>query len=277
MAKNKQADRPLLPKVLAVFAALFAILGLGGGFYLLWHNQTANASLAFTVGLLLLLFSQFERFELVKGFGIEAKIHQLDDKIEEADKINAALKSITGTLSQLAFELMSRIGRLNGPIERKESLEIEEALIKQMRNAEISDDEIDRVVRPVRAIVSFDILRPAVDEVADRLSGWEKSIGERSSRIGQPINMSDPEFQATTADRSNLGRMEQTLKSVRGLPHGRERSEELRQLVADMQRVPAMSDFVPTTSFYEALEDYNFYAKEGSHRDVKRWLAGETL
>jgi len=276
MTKNKQEDRQLLPKMLAGFAAVFAILALGDGFYLLWLNQTANASLGFTVGLLLLLFSQFDRFELVKGFGIEAKIHQLDDKIEEADKINAALKSITGTLSQLAFELMSRIGRLNGPIGRKECLEIEDALLKQMRDAEISDDEIARAVEPIRGIVCFDILRPAVEEVQDRLSAWEKSINERWAKISQPINMSDHEYRATTADRSQLGRMREVLKSVRGLPRSRERSEELRKLVTDMQTVPIMSDFVPTPSFYEALEDYDFYVKKGNHRDVERWLAGET-
>ncbi|WP_242684442.1 hypothetical protein [Paraburkholderia hospita] len=216
MLKNKQEDRQLLPKVLAAFAAIFAILGLSDGFYLLWHNQTANASLAFTVGLLLLLFSQFDRFEFVKGFGIEAKIHQLDDKIEEADKINAALKGITGTLSLLAFELMSRIGRLNGPIGRKESQEIEDALLEQMRDAGISDDEISRAVEPVRGIVSFDILRPAVQEVQDKLSAWEKSVNEGWEKINQPISMSDPKYQAVTADRSQLARMQEALKSVRG-------------------------------------------------------------
>jgi hypothetical protein len=276
MEKQKEEMRPLLPKALAIFAALFSILGLGDGFYLLWHNQTTNASLAFTVGILLLLFSQFERFEFVKGFGIEAKIHQLDDKIQEADKINAALKSITGTLSQLAFELMSRIGRLNGPIERKESLEIENALIKQMRDAEITDEEIDRVVRPVRAIVSFDILRPAVNEAEERLLTWEKSISERSGKIRQPIDMSDPDYLATTADRGVLGKMREVLRSVRGLEQGLERSNELRQLVADMQKIPAMADFVPTPNFYETIADYDFYVKAGSHRNVKRWLAGET-
>ncbi|MDI7066456.1 hypothetical protein QMO17_35060, partial [Klebsiella pneumoniae] len=96
--------------------------------------------------ILLLLLSQFERFESVKGFGIEAKVRKLDSKIREADQINAALKSLTATLAQLAFETMSRIGRLRGPIERKESLQIEESLLRQMRDANIADIDIARAV-----------------------------------------------------------------------------------------------------------------------------------
>ncbi|WP_156441398.1 MULTISPECIES: hypothetical protein [unclassified Burkholderia] len=194
VATNSENRKPMLAQLLPLLSAIFAVAGIGNGFYLLWRNQTTNASLAFTVGILLFLLSQFERFESVKGFGIEAKVRQLDSKIREADQINAALKSLTASLAQLAFEMMSRIGRLRGPIGRKESLELEESLLQQMRDAGIADVDIARAVLPVRQIVALDVLRPAIDEVDKHLTRWELAARKRLEAVRQPIAMTDPEY-----------------------------------------------------------------------------------
>ena len=276
VATNSETTKSKLAEALAVFAAIFAVGGIGDGFYLLWHNQTANASLAFTVGILLLLLSQFERFESVKGFGIEAKVRKLDSKIREADQINAALKSLTATLAQLAFETMSRIGRLRGPIERKESLQIEESLLRQMRDANIADIDIARAVLPVRMVVAFDILRPAFNEVEERLKTWESAVQRRFSALSQPIKMSDPEYIGAQAELDKVRKMREQLQATRALGHGPKQSEEVRQLAKDMQANPETAAFIPTQGFYEALDDHAHYAKTGKHRNVERWIA-ETL
>lgn len=274
MATNSKTKKSKLAEALAVIAAIFAVGGIGDGFYLLWHNQTANASLAFTVGMLLLLFSQFERFESVKGFGIEAKVHQLDNKIREADQINATLKSLTTTLAQLAFEMMSRIGRLRGPIERKESLQIEESLLQQMRDANITDIDIARAVLPVRMMVAFDILQPAFNEIEERLKAWECAAHKRYRAVRHPINMSDPEYIGAQVELDRVRKVRERLQAVRALAHGTKQSEDLRQLAKDIQANAETADFIPTQEFYEALDDHAHYVKAGKHRNVERWVAG---
>lgn len=273
MATNSETTKPKLAEALAVITAIFAVGGIGGGFYLLWHNQTANASLAFTVGMLLLLFSQFERFESVKGFGIEAKVHQLDNKIREADQINATLKNLTTTLAQLAFEMMSRIGRFRGPIERKESLQIEESLLQQMRDANITDIDIARAVLPLRMVVAFDILQPAFNEVEERLRAWESAAHKRYSAVRQPINMSDPEYIGAQVELRRVRKLLEQLQAVRALAHGTKQSEDLRELAKDMQANAETADFIPTQEFYEVLDDHAHYVKTGKHRNVERWVA----
>ncbi|MBR8122228.1 hypothetical protein [Burkholderia multivorans] len=275
MATHSENSKPILAQVLALFASIFAVVGIGDGFYLLWQNQTANSSLAFTVGILLLLLSQFDRFESVKGFGIEAKVSQLDNKIREADQINATLKNLTASLAQLAFEMMSRIGRIRGPIGRKESLEIEESLLQQMRDADIADVDIARAVLPVRQIVAFDILRPAINEVDSALTTWETAARQRFGAVRQPIDMTDLEYIGAQAELDRLRTMRERLQKIRALDYGTKQSEDLRQLAADIKANAEAADFTPTQDFYEALDDHAYYVRNGKHRNVERWVAGE--
>ncbi|KVE03641.1 hypothetical protein WS65_21525 [Burkholderia anthina] len=229
--------------------------------------------MAFTVGILLLLLSQFERFESVKGFGIEAKVRQLDSKIREADQINATLKSLTASLAQLAFEMMSRIGRLRGPIGRKESLELEESLLQQMRDAGIADVDIARAVLPVRQIVALDILRPAINEVDKHLTRWELAARKRLEAVRQPIAMTDPEYIGALAELDKLRTMRERLQNIRTLNYGTKQGEDLRQLATDIKAIEETSDFEPTQDFYEALDDHAHYVRTGRHRNVERWIA----
>lgn len=275
MTPNSENSKSMLAQLLALSAAIFAVVGIGDGFYLLWQNQTANASLAFTIGILLLLFSQFERFESVKGFGIEAKVRQLDNKIREADQINATLKSLTASLAQLAFEMMSRIGRLRGPIGRKESLELEESLLQQMRDADIAEVDIARAVLPVRQIVAFDILRTAINEVDNRLTTWESAARQRLGAVRQPIDLTDPDYIGSQAELDKIRTMRERLQNVRALDYGTKQSEDLRQLAADIMVNGETSDFVPTQDFYVALDDHAHYVRNGKHRNAERWITGE--
>ncbi|MDN7458567.1 hypothetical protein [Burkholderia cenocepacia] len=275
MTATSNTNKPLLAKTLAIFAAIFAVTGIVDGFYLLWQNQTANASLAFTVGILLLLFSQFERFESVKGFGIEAKVHQLNDKIQEADRINESLKSLTATLAQLTFEMMSRIGRLSGPIGRKESLEIEDAVLKLMGDAQIVEEEINRVVRPVRSMTSFDILRPAFRELDDQFQTWNKEMQTRLQQVQSPIAQSDPMYIAVQEERKRFDALRLRRQNIPELGFGVEVNNQLRQLATDMQQVPELKTFTVSHEFQEAVDDHLHYVSTGDHRDRARWTSSE--
>ncbi|WP_175665862.1 hypothetical protein ACN9MG_16315 [Burkholderia ambifaria] len=275
MTATSKTNKPILAKTLAVLAAIFAVTGIVDGFYLLWQNQTANASLSFTVGILLLLFSQFERFESVKGFGIEAKVHQLNDKIQEADRINKSLRSLTATLAQLTFETMSRIGRLSGPIGRKESLEIEDAVLELMRDAQIAEEEINRVVRPVRSMTSFDILRPAFRELDDKFQTWNKERQTRHQQVQSPINPSDPMYIAVQEEKERFDALHLRRRRIPELGFGVEINNQLRQLAMDMQQVPELKTFTVSHEFQEAVDDHMHYVSTGNHRDRTRWTSSE--
>lgn len=275
--RDKTEGRDLLSCALTGLAAISSFSGLLSGFILLWKGQTASASLAFTVGLLLLLFSQFERFEFVKGFGIEAKLKRLDNKIEEADKINAALKDITGTLSQLAFELMSRIGRMNGPIGRKENLQIQDGLLRQMAQAGIPQAEIDRVATPFRKIVLYDILHPALEEVRPILSKWGTSLNDRLQQVTQQQGgTSSAEYQAILTDKEKHRRLTEIADRTYLLGVESARSNEIRQVIVEMREIEALQAFAPSMNCYQTLDDYDFYIRENRHRDVARWLSTST-
>lgn len=256
-------------------SAVIAFAGLGIGFYLALTNQTTNASLAFTVSILLLLLSQLERLESFKGFGIEAKVHKLDDKIREADKINSSLRALTATLSQLGFELMSRIGRLNGPIGRMESLEIEESLLEQMRNSGIPETDILKAVSLYRTITAFDILRPAIQELEKATWEWNTHAQARRAQVSQPIVMTDPTHIHSQAELQQLSQIQQRLKTIYTTEATDMRTKELREIATILTSLPEAADFTPTPQFNEALDDHDYYIKHGKHRSIERWINGK--
>lgn len=264
-----------MQQILLRCSAMIAITSLAFGFYLVAQNQTTNASLVFTVSLLLLFFSQIERLESLKGFGIEAKVHKLDNKIKEADKINSSLRALTATLSQLSFELMSRIGRLNGPIGRMESLQIERSLLEQMRNSGISDTDILKAHSPYRSITAFDIIRPASQELENTIWAWNSEAQARHSQIKRPIDMTDPAYVASRAELQRLETIKNRLNSTYATDAIENRTKELRAISIDLSNSPEIDDFTPSPEFYVALDDHDYYIKNGNHKDIGRWINGK--
>lgn len=272
MPANPETDKPKMASLLAFFSVTFAIGGIGFGFYLLWINQTANASLSFTVGILLSLFSQFERFESVKGFGIEAKINKLDIKIREADRINETLKKLTASVAQLAFEMMARTGRLSGPIGREESLEIEESLLRQMREVQIAETEIDRAILPLRRVSAFEILLPAIHELNQTLGVWRSDSYDIFEKFPVPHDVLSPEYTNALAERKKVDILTEKMDNISKIGHGIQRSEELRHIVKELVAHP-QKNFVPSQKLLEAIEDHDHYITTGEHRNVHRWIA----
>ena len=64
-----------------LFAAWSVNLGVGTWSAL--HGGVALAATSLTAGLVLLFAATIDRFELLKGLGVEAKTRQLDQKIEQ--------------------------------------------------------------------------------------------------------------------------------------------------------------------------------------------------
>lgn len=91
----------------ALAAAGVACLFLG--VITLWQKgDLAAAGTGLTAGLVFLLASSIERFEVLKGLGVEARTRKLDDAITQANATVEQLRDLAAAVSQVALtELMS--------------------------------------------------------------------------------------------------------------------------------------------------------------------------
>jgi len=103
-------------------AALFAItnwlLFLAGianlsiGTWAACHENTTIAATSLTAGLVLLLAGNIDRFESLKGLGMEAKTRKLDQKINEATDVLDRLREVAELTGESLITLQSSVGRL---------------------------------------------------------------------------------------------------------------------------------------------------------------------
>jgi hypothetical protein len=76
-----------------------------------YHQAVGLAATALTAGLVLLFSATIDRFESLKGLGVEAKTRQLNQKIEQADEALTHLKLLAELTCSTLIDLNSKIGR----------------------------------------------------------------------------------------------------------------------------------------------------------------------
>lgn len=246
--------------LISLLAGLFAAFGLGFGFYLLSLSRTGDASVCFTVAITLLLFTQLNRLEFFKGFGIEAKVHQLNTKIHEAEQLSITLKALTASLAQVTFETISRLGRPSLPIGRKEVFEIEHALLTQMRAAKLSEAEISKAVHPLRLVTSYDLMTPAVLEIVEVINDLDHRL---TGQLG------------TLSNREDVLMARRRLQKILTDDFGLKRTVDLIQVALDIKKIPELSNFTPSDKFYAHIADHDHYVKTGQHKRPEQWISDD--
>lgn len=185
-----------LPSWWKVALVLLAMVGLLGGFALTWQDKSASAATSLAAGVLLLLLSQLDRLETLKGWGFEAraKVKELDQKISEAEEIYARLAAVAKVVGHLSIESMVRVGRVSGPIPARKGHQLFNDLRSQLVALRVPPAEIELISAPWVGIVAFDLFLKGWQELKSIVDSVNGDIHEAFRRISQPINMEDPEY-----------------------------------------------------------------------------------
>ncbi|HDR9159571.1 TPA: hypothetical protein QDB05_006160 [Burkholderia vietnamiensis] len=95
--------------------------------------NVAAAATSLTAGLVLLFAATIDRFESLKGLGVEAKTRQLDEKINEADEALDRLRELTEVTGAAIANIGSKLGRWDSALTAQESYQLGQELIAIMR------------------------------------------------------------------------------------------------------------------------------------------------
>lgn len=173
------------------------IVNLGVGTWSAAHDQAVIAATSLTAGLVLLFAATIERFESLKGLGMEAKTRQLDQKIEQADDALHRVRELTELTGATLVELTSKMGRWDSAPGPRDSFALAQKVRSIMSSLGSEPSNINAALRPWARILCHDL---AIALVAP----LQKAIAEQIhilDRQRQALpNHQTPDFLRLTAE-----------------------------------------------------------------------------
>ncbi len=151
-------------KIKEIAAVIVSVAFLFAGGSLLWfgvmaaygHNSAMTA--VCIAGAILLLFAAtIDRFESVKGLGVEAKTRRLDEKLVEADLAIDQLRQLAETLGTESVAANSKLGRLDSAPTAEESYMHAQAVRSVMVKLGTKPEVIRSMLRPFVHMMLFDL------------------------------------------------------------------------------------------------------------------------
>lgn len=140
------------------------VLGVAGvfclvwGCFALWQQNAAGAVTGLGAGLVLLLAATVDRFESLKGLGIEAKTRQLDNKLVEADETTKRLKSLAEVSSATLIDLSAKAGRVGGAPSPRQAIELADRVRDVLERLGSDAETIATTLRPFAWIMCVDVV-----------------------------------------------------------------------------------------------------------------------
>lgn len=272
---------PKMPKMPAAVSIVNWTLLVGGLLNLAagtWRMLIGDATLGaagLTAGLVLLLAATIERFELVKGLGVEAKTRLLTAKIDEAEVILAQMKRLAEMSSETLILLAARAGRIGGATPPEEAHRLSRTVKQVLEAAGSPPDAIRNVLTPWACYAARDIAVDALQLYQRRVQETANSLQGKVNAFKKPIAATDLEgFNAAVADRQRMSTYAGTLlDGVMEWPL----IEYPKRLRAIADQAPA---FVPTETveaFRAEVEswagEFDHLARELDYANPQRWFA----
>ena len=134
---------------LANWALLVAgLANLCAGTLAAFHGLAAIAATSLTGGLALLFAATIDRFESLKGLGVEAKTKKLDRKIVQADEALRRLREMTEITGAALIDMHSKMGKWDSMPSPRESIALADRVRHIMRRLGSDQAVIEAVLRP---------------------------------------------------------------------------------------------------------------------------------
>lgn len=150
-----------------------------------FHGDTTLTGVAWGAGVLLLLGATVDRFESLKGLGIEAKTRQLDDKLAEADDALRQIRELSELTGANLIFLHSKLGRWDGP-SAADSFAVAQEVKASLTELGSSDAKIRATLDPWVRVTCGDILAGHARELSKALQPWIASLQtQRAARLVQ--------------------------------------------------------------------------------------------
>lgn len=159
-----------------------------------WAAASSNTVLAVTClasGLILLFAATIDRFESLKGMGIEAKTRQLDHKIDQADRALDSLREMTELTCEALVQLQSKADRWDSAPTPDQLITFLTKVRETMQSVGSEELAINDTLKPLAKILCFDIANFYATRLQNLLQQPYQQLQHDLGKIQRPINPSD--------------------------------------------------------------------------------------
>lgn len=174
-------------------------VNLAVGTWSAFNGQTAIAATSLTAGLVLLFAATVDRFESIKGLGVEAKTRQLDQKIEQADDALRRLKELAELTGASIIDLNSKMGRWDSVPSPREAYALAQKVRATLVSLGSEPSTLRQALKPWARIACLDLSRAVLAPIGKLLSEKARLLEQERVSVRQPIDPNDPVFLRTTA------------------------------------------------------------------------------
>lgn len=180
-------------------------LNLAIGTWSALNEQVTSAATSLTAGLVLLFAGTIERFESLKGLGIEAKTRQLDQKIEQAADALKRLKELAELTGASLVDMNSKMGRYGSAPSPREAYALAQKVRSTMSALGSEPSAMRQALEPWIKITCYDVARACTAPLARALSEKRKELERERAGIRKPVDPNDPVLLRTTAALNEAG------------------------------------------------------------------------
>lgn len=158
--KAKTYVSPLVDLILCSAGSLC----IGTGAFYLIAGKIELATTGLGSGLLLLFSATIDRFESLKGLGLEAKTRELNETITEANETLIQLRQLAEISGKTLSSLVAKVGRGGSAFTVQESYELAQEIRKNMTGMKSDESSIERALQPwVQGLCSELAIRLSMD------------------------------------------------------------------------------------------------------------------
>ncbi|MGH1359993.1 MAG: hypothetical protein ACRBC3_14615 [Burkholderiaceae bacterium] len=176
-----------------------------------FNGSSAIAATSLTGGLILLFAATIDRFESLKGLGVEAKTRALDHKLAEADDALRNLREITEVTGAAVVDLHTKTGRITSGTEPRKAIEFTDRIRKMLLSQGSDERTIDKVLRPWAQTLCFDMAMKQILKLFKYLNGCKEGMQAERDLIPQPIKPDDNYFYNLTEKIDGINHLQQSL------------------------------------------------------------------
>lgn len=175
---------------------LAGLSNLGVGTWAALNGDAAVAATSLTAGLVLLFAATIDRFESLKGLGIEAKTKQLDQKIDQADDALLRLREMNELTGSALIDLNSKMGRWDSAPSPRESIAFASHVRQNMKDMGSDESIIAKALRPWAKTLCMDMARAQTQGLQQLLTECSSNLEAERGKIKTPIQADDPTYAA---------------------------------------------------------------------------------
>jgi len=170
-----QSIEKSIPFYLGVLITLLAA-------YLAFKDKLGSSTICFVAGLLLLAFGNLGHFVSIKGLGFEAKMREIDQKIDEADVLLDKLRTLSKISGKAVVDLASRAGRWDSHLKNEEIYTYVKAVQTHLTELGVDDNGCRITLEPWVYYASLDLVRYAIND------GLLPAANSEAARLQAAIN-----------------------------------------------------------------------------------------